>query len=112
MVRRESERVRAMKREFMNLHNEGLGIREIAEMFNLGISTVYFYLGEIAEKNGVRREELLSRIVNRKSVNRNLNEQDREVRATFEQVEAMLEEAHTSIEGASKKIDEILEEQQ
>lgn len=111
MVRRESERVQAMKREFMNLHKEGLGIREIAERFNLNISTVYYRLGEIAEKNGVRREELLSRVISRKPNNRSLNEQDREVRVTFEEIQSKLELAHTSIKEASQKIDKILEEQ-
>ena len=60
----ESERVREMKKHFMDLHNNGLSIQEIAERFNLNRSTAYNHLEEIAVANGVSRESLLRTIRN------------------------------------------------
>jgi len=57
----QSERTLQMKRSFMKLHEKGLGVREIAEQFNLSLYTVYSALGEIAQAAGVTRESLLQR---------------------------------------------------
>lgn len=50
-----------MKKEFVRLHRKGMTVKEIAERFDLSTWTVYHYLGEIAEENGLTREELLSK---------------------------------------------------
>ena len=55
----QDERTLQMKREYMKLHDEGYSPREIAKKFGLSDVTVYRYLGEIAEENGVTRESLL-----------------------------------------------------
>ncbi len=57
----QSERTLKMKENFIELHNQGLDIKEIAERFNLNLTTIYHSLNEIAEKAGVSRESLLQR---------------------------------------------------
>ena len=57
----QSERTLKIKENFIELHNQGLDIKEIAERFNLNLTTIYHSLNEIAEKAGVSRESLLQR---------------------------------------------------
>lgn len=61
MGKKQSARVGQMMENFIRLHNEGKDISEIAEMFQLSSRTVYLKLQEIADKEGITREELLSR---------------------------------------------------
>lgn len=56
---KESERARLMKQNFMELHNRGLTIPEIAERYSLSNETIYKKLQIIADENGVSRESLL-----------------------------------------------------
>ena len=55
----QTQRVKALKENFMQYHNEGYTIPEIAKIFNVEYSTVYKKLEEIAKANGVTRESLL-----------------------------------------------------
>lgn len=57
----QSERTLKMKEEFIELHNQGLDIKAIAERFDLNPTTVYHSLDGIAAKAGVSRESLLQR---------------------------------------------------
>ena len=59
MARQQSERVRQMLNHFMEHHSDGKTILEIAEMYSLSRHTVYYYLQDIANENGVTRESLL-----------------------------------------------------
>ncbi len=61
MGQKQSARVGEMMKNFLRLHNEGKDISEIAEMYHLSDQTVYLKLQEIANKEGITREELLSR---------------------------------------------------
>ena len=61
MGQKQSARVGQMMEKFLRLHNEGKEISEIAEMYHLSTVTVYAKLQEIADKEGITREELLSR---------------------------------------------------
>ena len=61
MGTRQHERTLKMMENFVRLHNEGHSINEIAEEFSLSATTVYNKLGEIAEKAGMSREELLEK---------------------------------------------------
>lgn len=56
-----TQRVEKLIREFMQYHNDGYSILEIAKLFEVDFSTVYNYLEEIANANGVTRESLLER---------------------------------------------------
>lgn len=56
-----NERTLQMKQNYMRLHEQGLSPNEIADLYKLDVSTVYRYLGEIAEANGVSRASLLER---------------------------------------------------
>ena len=53
------ERTLKMKQEYKKLHDAGMSVRDIAKKFNLHWRTVYKYLDEIAEQEGVPREDLL-----------------------------------------------------
>ena len=56
-----NERTLRMKQEYISLHEQGLTPGEIAEKFDLDVSTVYRSLGEIASSNGMERADLLAR---------------------------------------------------
>ena len=62
------ERVRLMKDNFIVHHNAGYTVRDIARMYDLGESTVYDSLSEIAEKSNVSRESLLWKVKNTTTV--------------------------------------------
>ena len=55
-----NERTLKMKQEYVRLHfEEGKSPKEIAEIFNLNVTTVYAATYEIAKETGIPREELL-----------------------------------------------------
>lgn len=54
-----SERVKQLKKHFMEYREKGYSIAEIAKEFQLSSITVYSYLEEIARDHGVTRESLL-----------------------------------------------------
>lgn len=56
-----TQRVEKLIKNFMQYHEEGYSIPEIAEIFDIDFSTVYKHLQEIAEKNGTTREALLAK---------------------------------------------------
>lgn len=56
---RKTQRVKHLMEDFMSLHNEGMTIPEIAVATQVDPSTIYKLLQEIADRNGVTREELL-----------------------------------------------------
>lgn len=56
-----TQRVEKLVKEFMQYHNNGYSILEIAEIFNVSFSAIYKHLQEIADFNGVSRESLLER---------------------------------------------------
>ena len=61
MVAKPDERTLKMMENYMTLRRKGLSNHEIAQEFNLSDWTVYNRLGQIAEKEGVTREELLDK---------------------------------------------------
>ena len=54
-----TERVQEMMRHFIQHWKDGLSVSQIAEKYGLSDSTVYLRLAEIAESNGLTRDELL-----------------------------------------------------
>lgn len=56
-----NERTLKMMEAYVDLHEQGHSVAEIAKKFNLTTTTVYAKLGEIAKQNGVTRESLLER---------------------------------------------------
>ena len=57
---RKDERTHQVMEKYMQLHfGDGLAPREIAERYEISLSTLYGVLGEIAKRNGVSRESLL-----------------------------------------------------
>lgn len=59
MSKRKTARVEFMLKNFMELHESGYNIREIAQITGVSKETIYYYLDSIAKSNGVKREELL-----------------------------------------------------
>lgn len=57
----QNERTFQMKQSYVELHNQGLSVREIAKRFNLTPRAVYTCLNDIALQAGVPRESLLDR---------------------------------------------------
>lgn len=55
----QNERTLQMKQAYVRLHESGLSPKNIAHMFDLDVGTVYKYLQEIADANGVTRKSLL-----------------------------------------------------
>lgn len=53
------ERTSQMIKEYFELYQQGYTPKEVAKKFGLSDFTVYRYLGEIAEENGVTRASLL-----------------------------------------------------
>ena len=56
-----TQRVENLLKNFMHYHESGYSIKEIAEIFEVDLSTIYNYLQEIADANNVSRECLLER---------------------------------------------------
>lgn len=56
---KESERMHLLRQNFMELHQQGFSIPEIAHKYNLSPATVYGKLQKIADENGVSRQSLL-----------------------------------------------------
>ena len=56
-----NERTLKMMENFMDLHDAGYSVGEIAKKFDLSDSTVYGKLSEIAARAGVTRESLLDK---------------------------------------------------
>ena len=54
-----SERVNQLIEHFMEDHNQGLSVSEIADKHKVSTRTVYGHLDEIAKQNNVTRESLL-----------------------------------------------------
>ena len=55
-----TQRTKNLCNKFMEYHEEGFSIYEIADIFDVHYTTVYAYLDEIAKANGVSRESLLT----------------------------------------------------
>ena len=59
---RRSERTKVMMENFMTEHENGFSIYKIAEKYGLHYTTVYDHLEEIAEANGLSRDDLLQQV--------------------------------------------------
>lgn len=104
-----SERVYQMKRGFMELHNEGYSIPEIAIMYNLSWSAVYHHLQEIADENGVSREDLLMRVHTSRGPS-NWREEERRMKLDIQELRNGFSDADAAIVKICDKIDKLLEE--
>lgn len=105
-----SERVHVMKENFMALHEAGYSIPDIAKKYNLNNSTVYRCLQEIADANGVNREDLLQ-IVRNKSVARIFKEEEERVRVNVAEMQDCFKQAGATIGNIIGRINQILEEE-
>lgn len=106
---KESERMRLVKANFMELHQQGLSIPEIAEKYNLGRATVYHALQTIADANGVSRESLLQIV--RKPRERAYKEEAKKVKVNVSELENGFKEVGNMIDSIINIIDETLREE-
>ena len=105
---RTSERVKVMKENFIDLHNEGLSISEIAARFKLSGSTVYRYLDEIAKENGTSREDLLQKSLYHTQAEI-LRREEKEAKASFEKVQKELAVLQNSLQIVRSLVDNVKE---
>lgn len=59
MGRRRSEKALQFKQVFLAKKQEGLSVREIAEQCHISTTYGYYLLQEIADENGMTRDEIL-----------------------------------------------------
>ena len=104
-----SERVKQMIDGFMPLHEKGYSIPEIAEMFELSYATGYKYWQEIADKNGMKRQDLLQILSSTKG-DRNRRDDEKKVRIDIKKLEDGFSEVHQAISKLSSLMDNIMEE--
>lgn len=102
-----SERVRRMKQDFISLHEQGYSIPEIAKIHKLAWGTVYRHLQEIADENGVAREELLKVIRVRKN-ERCFVGNESHAHVNIEALEKGFNDAVQEVDGVISMIENIL----
>lgn len=106
---RESERMRLLKENFMELHNQGFGILEIATKFNLSDKSVYRTLQAIADANGVSRASLLQVI--RTPTERAYKEEEKKTRVDVETLRSGFRETEELLDSLIEIIEETLREE-
>ena len=100
-----TQRVEKLIREFMQYHNDGYSILEIAKLFEVDFSTVYNYLEEIANANGVTRESLLER---KSSQHESLHSVFAKEKIDATNLKKDFEMVEKDLSGVIAKIDQIL----
>lgn len=106
---KENERTLWMKENFMDLHHEGLSIKEIADKYELSVSTVYRSLQEIADANDVSRESLLK--VLRTPTTKFYREEKERISVQKEEFQKGFAEAENILVTLIQRIDETLKEE-
>lgn len=106
---KESERMRRLKAQFMELHEQGFSISEIAKNFNLSARAVYGVLQKIADANGVTRASLLQ--VVRTPTERAYQKEVQKVNVDVRKIEKQFKEARNTIEQLINTINTTLEEE-
>lgn len=101
---KQSERVKKMLAGFMNLHEQGFSIPEIAQEFGLTSVTVYAYLQEIADNNGVTRESLLQQV---HKTNSYFMTKNRQIRTGINEAEGLCDQAMKEVQALIEKIGNI-----
>lgn len=100
-----TQRVENLKKNFMQYHQAGYSIPEIAAEFNVDFSTVYKYLDEIAKENGVTRESLLQ---NASFTKENSPASFRKDRIDIEELQKNFDNLNTDLTTIITQLDNIL----
>ena len=100
-----TQRVERLLKEFMQYHNAGYTVLEIAKIFKVDFSTVNNYLQEIADANGVTRESLLAR---KSSQHESLHSVFLKEKIDAKNLLADFEMVEKDLNGVIAKIDKIL----
>ena len=103
-----SERVNRMINGFMEKHNEGLSIVEIANFFHVDFSTVYNCLQEIADNNNVTRESLLQVVKSSYCIERKTKNLTPKEPLDFEELLDLCDKIISEIKSMQTSIEEIL----
>ena len=106
---KESERAKLMKQNFMELHNRGLTIPEIAERYDLSKITVYRNLQTVADENGFSRESLLQII--RMPTDKAYAREAKKVSVDVQQLKEEFKKVKSSITFLIEIIDQTLEQE-
>ena len=103
-----SERTNQMLKNFISLFQQGFTIKQIASKYGLSTSTVYLRLEEIANSNGLSREDLLKEIHKTPTY---WARQDRVVFANVKTLQESLNDAEENISKVIQDIEKILAEE-
>ena len=102
-----SERVNQLIEHFMEDHNQGLSVSEIADKHKVSTRTVYSHLNEIAKRNNRTREYLLQvphkEHSSHSTTHKNI-EKKKKIRSDFEDI-------LTASRDLAKQLDHILREE-
>lgn len=102
-----TERVKFYKKNFMSLHEKGYKIPEIADMCSISRGHAYMLLQEIADENGVTREELLTK--NWKKSQTGKSTKVAKILVDGSELQRDFENVMNDIEGIVNKINNMME---
>ena len=104
-----TQRVDNLINSFMDYHNQGYSIQEIAQKLNVSNVTVYSHLDEIAKKYGKTREDLLKVVHPNERIDKGFSRKSSSVNSEelLESLKSILNETNCLI----KKISESLKEE-
>ena len=105
-----SERTKVMMDNFMDDHNDGMTIAEIADKYGLSSITVYRQLGEIAEKEGVSRDDLLQ-VVHVRASDAVWQRRHEEAKKSLSDIKEGIIQTRTHTENLLKVLDKIMEDE-
>lgn len=103
-----TERAKLFVEHFMEKHRQGFSVKEISEMYGITDRNGYLLLGEIAEKNGVTREELLQRPIEAKKAY--VQNRVKPEKVNSNELKVAFDEAITTVDQLITLIDAMLAE--
>lgn len=103
-----TQRVNRLISSFMDYHNQGYSIQEIAEKLSISYVTVYHYLDEIAKNNDTTREELLQKV--HQTERSDKGQSRKEISINSEEIVLNLKNLVTEVDCLINKISEALKE--
>lgn len=104
-----TQRVAILVDSFMDYHNQGYSIPEIAEKLNVSNVTIYQHLEEIARKNGKTREDLLKVVHSVERIDKGISRKGSTIYS--EEVIKSLQDIITDVDCLINKISETLNEE-
>lgn len=105
----QSERTKKLIGGFMDLHNDGKTIKEIANHYNLSVWTVYNNLQTIADNNGVARDTLLEKVHKHHELKHSTNPKHEPI--DIEKLHQNFSDIHDNVSNIIESIEKVLKEE-